>query len=372
MRWLFLVVIVVLFEALSYGAGRGLQWWASAWLNDKNARYVFWSIIVISHLFLVLAITRVSAVGLKVAMSWLTILWIMILAFLLTAIILFLVAKIAPSLLTTAWYPVIGTRGVFISLFLGLMTLAVYNAYMPVVRHLTITTDKPLAKPLRLAMVSDLHLGWLVGNRELDNLTQIIKDKNVELLLMPGDIMDDNVLEYTAKKMQPHLENLVKNTPLGVYATLGNHDLYGSREPITQALREAGVKVLIDENTLVDNRAWLVGRLDETAPRKNTAEIMPTFANNTPDKPIILLDHRPSQITENATLPIDLQVSGHTHNGQIFPANFIVQAMNVVGYGHKKINNTDVVVSSGYGFWGVPFRLGSQSEVWVIDIVGQK
>lgn len=85
---------------------------------------------------------------------------------------------------------------------------------------------------------------------------------------------------------------------------------------------------------------------------------------------MILLDHRPSQIDQNSQLPIDLQVSGHTHNGQIFPANFIVKAINRLGYGYQSFNNTHVVVSSGYGFWGVPFRLGSQSEVWVIKLVG--
>ncbi|WP_220089302.1 hypothetical protein [Moraxella ovis] len=65
-------------------------------------------------------------------------------------------------------------------------------------------------------------------------------------------------------------------------------------------------------------------------------------------------------------------MSGHTHNGQIFPANFIVKMLNRVSYGHKEINNTHVIVSSGYGFWGIPFRLGSQSEVWVIELSGKK
>lgn len=87
--------------------------------------------------------------------------------------------------------------------------------------------------------------------------------------------------------------------------------------------------------------------------------------------PVILLDHRPSEIDQNVQPPIDLQVSGHTYNGQVFPANFIVKALNRVAYGHEKIDSTHVVVSSSYGFWGVPFRLGLQAEVWIIDMRGK-
>ena len=85
---------------------------------------------------------------------------------------------------------------------------------------------------------------------------------------------------------------------------------------------------------------------------------------------MILLDHRPSDIDEHSQLPIDLQVSGHTHNGQVFPANFIVSAINRLGYGYEAIGQGHFVVSSGYGFWGIPFRLGSRSEVWLINVSG--
>ena len=87
-------------------------------------------------------------------------------------------------------------------------------------------------------------------------------------------------------------------------------------------------------------------------------------------EPVVLLDHRPSAIIEHSQLPIDLQVSGHTHNGQIFPANFIVSAINRLGYGYEAIGKGHFVVSSGYGFWGIPFRLGSRSEIWIINLIG--
>lgn len=367
MRWLFVAVIVILFEALTYGAGRGLQWFFGSWLTDKSTRYLMWGLFLISHVFLLLAISRVTAVGLKVAMTWLTLLWFMILAMLATGIINTLLTKLAGDVMASPMYQTWGVRGLLVSWFFGLIAMGLYNAYTPVVRHLTVTANHPMTAPVRVAMVSDLHLGWLVGNREIDNLTDIVKREKVQLLLMPGDIMDDDVVQYNAKKMQPHLQTLGQSVPMGVYASLGNHDMYGHETDIREALAQANIQLLADEAKLINNQFWLVGRLDNHArQRKTTADLLPP----TIDKPIILLDHEPTDIEQNVQLPIDLQLSGHTHNGQIFPANFIVQRLNKLGYGHQRFNNTDVVVSSGYGFWGVPFRLASQSEVWVIDIVG--
>ncbi len=368
MRWLFVLIIVILLEALTYGAGRGMQWFLAGWLNAKSLRYVMGTMFVISHVFLLLAISRVSPVGLKVMMMWLTVLWFMVMVTLAVGLINFMLNKLIPSLTVNDFYQAWGVRAMLAGGLFGLIALGVYNAYTPVVRHLTITANHPMVQPVRLAMVSDLHLGWLVGNRELDNLTEIVTREKVQLLLMPGDIMDDNVAEYHAKKMQPYLQNLVKSVPMGVYASLGNHDMYGDEKNIRAALTQAGVHMLADERVLVNEQLWLIGRFDNHARnRKSTAELLPQVV----DKPLILLDHEPNEIEKNVQLPIDLQVSGHTHNGQIFPANFIVQRLNRVGYGHERINDTDVVVSAGYGFWGVPFRLGSQSEVWVIDILGK-
>ena len=83
------------------------------------------------------------------------------------------------------------------------------------------------------------------------------------------------------------------------------------------------------------------------------------------------MDHRPDEIESHSTLPIDLQVSGHTHRGQIFPANIVTYLMYRLDYGYEKIGNGHFVVTSGYGFWGIPLRLGSQSEVWILEVKGK-
>ena len=250
--------------------------------------------------------------------------------------------------------------------FIGLTGYAVYNAYTPVVRHAQITIDKPLAQPLRIGMASDLHTGVLVGARQLDKLADIMNREKVDIILLPGDLMDDNVKAYREENMQPYLEKL--RAPLGVYATLGNHDLFGHEHEIYEELTKAGMRVLTNE--VVDtNGLLLVGRNDDLDTRRpSTAQLL---AGQNTALPVVLLDHRPSQIEEHAELPVDIQVSGHVHNGQVAPANLIVCFLNRLAYGYEQIGNGHYFVTSGFGFWGVPFRLGSQSEVWVIDVKGR-
>lgn len=216
-------------------------------------------------------------------------------------------------------------------------------------------------------MASDLHLGKLFGGKELDKLADIMQQEKVDIILLPGDIMDDNVNAYLAEKMQPHLAKL--KAPMGVYATLGNHDLFGDQDRIDQEIRKAGITVLRDETLTLNNELVLIGRNDNLAHDRPSTETLLKQVNT--DLPIILLDHRPTDIEKHASLPLDIQVSGHAHKGQVFPASLITKMIYRLDYGHEKIGNPHVFVTSGYGFWGIPMRLGSQSEVIIIDVKGK-
>jgi len=178
--------------------------------------------------------------------------------------------------------------------------------------------------------------------------------------------MDDNVNAYLAEKMQPHFANL--QAPLGVYATLGNHDFFGDQQRIEAEMRKAGIIPVMDESVVIDGRFTLIGRNDDLVKNRPTAAQLLKGVNTA--LPVILMDHRPTEIEQHANLPIDIQLSGHAHNGQIFPANFVVKLIYRLSYGYEKINQGHFFVTSGYGFWGVPMRLGSQSEVMIIDLVG--
>lgn len=250
--------------------------------------------------------------------------------------------------------------------FAGLVGLSVYNAYVPHVTHYEITLDKPM-KPFRIGVASDLHLGSLFGGKELDKLAEIMNKQKVDLILLPGDIMDDNVTDYLAENMRPHLAKL--RAPMGVYATLGNHDFFGYQDEITDEIRKAGITVLKDQTAIIDNELVLIGRNDDLDKTRPSTEALLKQVNL--NLPIIVLDHRPSEVEIHSALPFDLQVSGHTHKGQIFPANFITALTYRIDYGLEKIGNPYFMVTSGYGFWGIPMRLGSQAEVVIIDVKGE-
>lgn len=358
MRYTFLIIFFILLQFLSYGAGKWWQWLLKPYASPSLLTAAMVAMFVVGNgLFLM------SFLGFFRSVSWwLALLWILMLSSLLTYLIWFALKNVLSVEVLTP-----SIRAVAVVSYASLVAYAVFNAYSPTVRYLDIQIDKPLQKPLTIAMASDTHLGALVGNRQLQKLHTILKQHEVDLLLMPGDIMDDDTRVYDLEKMDVAFAEVAKVAKSGSFATLGNHDLYRSNayQHIHGNIEKAGFELLNDRAMFVEG-VWLVGRYDDhAANRASTAELLQKVDSK---KPIILLDHRPSEINIHKDLPIDVQVSGHTHKGQVFPANFVVDMMYPVGYGHKKINNTHFIVSSGFGFWGIPLRLGSRAEVWIIRL----
>lgn len=256
-------------------------------------------------------------------------------------------------------------RILYFPALIGLFGLSLYNAYTPVVHHYQIRLDKPM-QPLRIGVASDFHLGKYFGGKQMDELADIFRREKVDLILLPGDIMDDNVDAYLAEKMQSHLAKL--QAPLGVYATLGNHDFFGDEKRIENEVRKTGIHLLMDEAVQVDGKFTIIGRNDDLVPNRPSAKTLLRGVDTR--LPVFLMDHRPTDLWEHSRLPIDIQVSGHTHKGQIFPANLLTYMMYPLNYGFKQVNGVNFFVTSGYGFWGVPMRLASQSEVLILDVRG--
>lgn len=365
-RLFFLSALVLIFQLISYLTAAAIGWLARPFVavNDK---LILITVFILSNLFLFSLLFG----AFRITLGYLAVVWLFLLAV--------AAAMVVYGVFVAINFNAASVSRVFaVAGFVGLMGFGVFNAYSPVVRHHRVQIDKPLAVPLRIALVSDLHLGSLVGNHQLKKLEEILNNQNIDLLLIAGDVMDDDTHKFMQENMGAQFAKVVRSSNYGAWVVLGNHDLYNENEraPIVREIIASGATLLDDK---VDTAAFIkdgktvhlniVGRFDDHyEQRLPTADLLAQINN---DYPTILLDHRPSEIDENARLPIDLQVSGHTHNGQIFPANFIVRALNRVGYGAAKVNDMAVVVSSGYGFWGVPLRLGSRAEVWVIDLVGK-
>ena len=375
MRYAFILTIIVLLELFSTGAALSLQWWLQPWIDSTTTSIAVWiGVFLITHVLLLLSVTKLFSNSYRWMSGWMLVMHFMMLTAVATGILYggsWLLIPLLDSTLDHSEIIAAGLRVFALLFFIGLFAYALYSAYIPVVRELSIHIHKPLNNPLRIAVASDLHLGRLFGNKAIERLHIMLSKYQADILLMPGDIMDDNTQAFNTYNMKDSLAKLVASLPYGVYATLGNHDLYGHEQPISDSLRAAGVQLLNDEATHFIHQGevvWLMGRFDNhKRQRVATTELL---AQVNSAEPVVLLDHRPSAIIEHSQLPIDLQVSGHTHNGQIFPANFIVSAINRLGYGYEAIGKGHFVVSSGYGFWGIPFRLGSRSEIWIINLIG--
>ena len=154
---------------------------------------------------------------------------------------------------------------------------------------------------------------------------------------------------------------------LGVYSINGNHEHYAEKMDATsEFLKSAGVKFLRDESILVDSSFYIIGRDDKSNhKRKKLSEIV---SNLDTKYPRILLDHQPFHLEQAEQNNIDLQISGHTHNGQFFPGNLFVKNMFELSYGYLKKGNTNYYVTSGLGLWGPQYRIGTQSEIVVINL----
>jgi hypothetical protein len=374
MRYAFFITIFVLLQLFSAGAALSLQWWLQPWATPTLQTVIWSAVFIITNGLLILSVKRAFANSYRWISGWMLVMHFMLLTALVVSILYggyWLVSSLSGSTLHEMNEIAVELRVLALGVFVGLFVYALYSAYIPVVRKLSINIDKPLKMPMRIAVASDLHIGRLFGVRAIDRLNRLMIDSSADMLLMPGDIMDDNTDAFNDYHMEKNLAELCANLPYGVYATLGNHDLYGHERPISQALRDAGVQLLNDEVLCIEHSSqsiWLVGRFDNHKRQRLATTNLLAQVDST--QPVILLDHRPSDITEHSQLPIDLQVSGHTHNGQVFPANFIVSAINRLGYGYEAIGRGHFVVSSGYGFWGIPFRLGSRSEIWLITVSG--
>ena len=224
---------------------------------------------------------------------------------------------------------------------------------------------------MRIALISDLHLGSEIGSAQMRRVVEEVNACEADIVVIAGDVFNAEVedccdLDETAAELRR-----IKSR-LGVYAVLGNHDPSPEYPPLQAFFESAGIRLLNDE-TVAFSGFTLVGRA-ESAPihgdvsegRKSLDELLDGADRS---NPVIVIDHRPAGVDEAVAFGADLIMCGHTHRGQIFPANLIAAWTHGAGrnYGHTVEGNTDVIVTSGVGYWGPPMRTASDAEVVLIQ-----
>lgn len=226
---------------------------------------------------------------------------------------------------------------------------------------ITVKTDKNIARPMKIVMVSDLHLGYHNRKTEFNRWIDLINREQADLILIGGDIIDGSIRAIREQGMDKDFHRL--NAP--VYACLGNHEFYSNKIAAETFYRDAGINLLVD-STITVNGITIIGRDDRAnAGRKTLAEVAKGMPKN---QFSILLDHQPYHLEEAEHTGVDFQFSGHTHYGQVWPISWIEDAIYEDAFGPLTKGRTQYYVSSGIGIWGAKFRIGTRSEYVVLTI----
>jgi predicted MPP superfamily phosphohydrolase len=216
---------------------------------------------------------------------------------------------------------------------------------------------------LRIAFVSDFHLQELTPAGFVEKFVKKIGTINPDLMLFGGDIVEGDREDEAMEKFEILLGSI--RTTYGVFGVLGNHEHY-ARQDTGSFFNKSGIIILRDSVVFFNSFFILAGRNDShTRTRKSVDELMKSTSDSLP---VILVDHRPTEIDQVSKTHVDIQLSGHTHNGQLFPINLITKKVYELSWGYRKIGNTHFFVSSGIKLWGPPVRTTGKSEVMVIDI----
>jgi len=247
-----------------------------------------------------------------------------------------------------------------------LMIAGRVNQRNPVVRDIALTIERreALREELRIAVLTDMHLGTIICSSHVDEIVDEVNRLEPDMVLLVGDILDEDLGPVIRQNLGSKLLSL--STPLGVYGVTGNHEYIGGVEGAVRYLSEHGIVMLRDSAITFSGGFTLVGREDHASERfagvrrKPLAELLKTTGASLP---VILMDHQPRDLDEAADNNVSLQLSGHVHYGQLWPLNYITDAVYELSYGYLRKGGTQYYVSSGVGSWGPPMRIGSRAEI---------
>jgi len=230
--------------------------------------------------------------------------------------------------------------------------------------NISIPKKESEIKQLRIAFAADFHLAEITNKSFMLEFVEKMNDLKPDIILLGGDIFES----YKQNpKMDFNIGQMNKiRAKYGVYGIAGNHEYYGNYEKKIEFCRKSGISMLLDSAIVVDNSFILAGRKDRHVKTRETIEkILETTNKNLP---VILMDHRPDEFKSAYNNHVDIQFSGHTHNGQLFPYNFITEALYDLSWGYKKINGTNFFVTCGVQGWGPQVRTTGYSEIMLIDV----
>jgi predicted MPP superfamily phosphohydrolase len=294
-----------------------------------------------------------------------------------------LASEVARAVASAAMRPVNLERRTFVSrviagttsvLALGLAGLGAATALGKVALARVRVPLRRLPLPMsgfRVVQVSDLHIGATLGG---DWLTRIVEEVNAadpDVVVITGDLVDGSVAQLRAE-VAPLADLRARH---GVFFVTGNHEYYSGVDEWLEELRLLGIRPLCNERVSIgdgDHSFDLAGVHDWSGRRFGHAygpDLARALEGRDPSRELVLLAHQPKQIHEAEKLGVGLQLSGHTHGGQIFPWGLFVRLDQPYVAGLQQHGSAHIYVSRGTGFWGPPMRVGAPPEISVLELV---
>lgn len=237
----------------------------------------------------------------------------------------------------------------------------VHVARGPRVRHVEISLAKLPVASYTMVQLTDVHIGPILGRAFAEKVVRQVNALAPDLIVITGDFVDGRLSE-----LRPHIEPFRDlRARDGVFSVTGNHEYYWDPEPWLEHIRSLGIQVLRNEHVTIADAFQLVGVDDSSA-----AEDVPrAVAGCDPSLPLVLLAHHPRTITRAVAAGVDLQLSGHTHGGQLLPLGWLSRLFDPQISGLARFGTTWLYVSEGTGYWGPPMRVGTTQEITAITLV---
>ena len=375
---LFFIIFFTVYTTLNYYVFiRGWQFLAS--YPSLKIPYTFLFIIIAYGYVLAKMLYRSLPPSMYDIIIGVGAIWFAFLAYFIISLLLIDIIKLLnswlnffPTLINNNYETVKKITGLSVILIVSLIVfLGNLNKRDIKIKELEIDLPKGNSKisELNVVMASDIHLSPIDGERLLSRIVEKMNSLNPDIILLAGDIVDDKAVILDQRNIGESFKRL--KPKYGVYSINGNHEFINEVESSVKYAEQFGIKFLRDSYELIDSSFYVIGREDSSMiqftgkQRKSLNEIVKNLDH---EYPKILLDHTPFKLEQAEQNGIDLQLSGHTHHGQIWPANIITSMIYELSWGYLKKGKTHYYVSSGAGTWGPPVRTGSSSEIVNIKI----
>lgn len=282
---------------------------------------------------------------------------------------------------------VISIGSVVVACAVATCLYGIFNARNIKVNEYSVTVNKSCGsdKHLKAVLVADLHMGYAIGVDHITNMVEKINQQDADIVIIAGDIFDNS---YDGMDDPEGIKAQLRSikSKYGVYAVYGNHDIdekilmgftfdWGGKqlhsEKMTNFMKECNIKLINDESVLINDEFYLVGRRDSDKPGTEDgtrAEISELTKDLDKTKPIFVLSHEPDELQKTADAGADIDFSGHTHDGQLFPGNLTIGLFWENPCGMIKKDNMYSIVTSGVGVYGTFMRVGTDAEICSVDI----